>query len=68
MTDTRSLTDEEIRTEWTQRNVTSAELQARADDDDDDATDTDTTDTTDTSDVTDTTDTSDTTDTDTRDA
>jgi hypothetical protein len=65
MTDTRSLTDEEIRTEWTRRNVTSAEVQARADDDDDDTTDTDTTDT---SDTTDTTDTSDTTDTDTRDA
>ncbi|MDQ4027594.1 MAG: hypothetical protein M3214_06015 [Actinomycetota bacterium] len=45
MTDTRSLTDEEIRTEWTRRNVTSAEVQARADDDDDDATDSDSTDT-----------------------
>ena len=55
MTDTRSLTDEEIRTEWTRRNVTSADVQARADDDDDDdATDTDTTDTSDTTDTTDT--------------
>jgi hypothetical protein len=51
VTDERTLTDEEIRTEWPEGSSAGGPV-AKADDDDDDTTDTDTTDT----DTTDTTD------------
>jgi hypothetical protein len=48
MADTRTLSDDDIRTEWAQQGTAPA---ARTDDDDDDTTDTDTSDTSDTGDT-----------------